>query len=181
MRQQIDHMRRQVDYHLAHARAAAAAASTPGARSSVRASAEGLARTLLRLHAGRDLAIAIECPEAHTVAVQREDLDEMLGNLLDNACTWARTHVTLSSTQGQDHVVVFIDDDGPGLVEPRLGCDTARDQGRRTDTRQWPRPGHRTGPRGAVWRLGCAGPLGIRRLPGGAAPAMKTFVRFVPS
>ena len=58
MRQQVERMRRQMDYHLAHARAAASGAA-PGAHCSVLASAEGLARTLLRLHAGRGLAIDV--------------------------------------------------------------------------------------------------------------------------
>ena len=92
MHQQIERMRRQMDYHLAHARAAASGAA-PGARCSVLASAEGLARTLLRLHAGRGLAIQVDVEPGHTVRGEREDLDEMLGNLLDNACKWARSRV----------------------------------------------------------------------------------------
>ena len=55
---QVDRMSRQVEYHLAHARAAVSGA-TPGARCSVIASAEGLARTLLRLHAERGLTIDV--------------------------------------------------------------------------------------------------------------------------
>ena len=54
--QQISLMKRQVDYHLAHARAAASGTAT-GARASVSESAEGLVRALRRLHAGRHLSI----------------------------------------------------------------------------------------------------------------------------
>src|SRR5258708_28770277 len=50
MTEQVERMRRQIEYHLAHARAAASGATT-GARSSVAASVAGLSRTLLRLHA----------------------------------------------------------------------------------------------------------------------------------
>jgi signal transduction histidine kinase len=113
--QQVERMRRQVDYHLAHARAAASGA-TPGARCDVAASAEGLARTLLRLHAGRGLAIDLEVSADHAVRSQREDLDEMLGNLLDNACKWARSRVAIRSSAADDRVVVTVDDDGPGLA-----------------------------------------------------------------
>src|SRR6185295_2850077 len=92
--EQIDRMRRQIDYHLAHARAAASGAA-PGARCPILPSAEGLARTLLRLHADRGLAIDVEVTPEQAVRTEREDLDEMLGNLLDNACKWARTRVVV--------------------------------------------------------------------------------------
>jgi len=121
--EQVERMRRQIEYHLAHARAAASGA-TPGARCEVRTSAEGLARTLQRLHADRGIEIAIDVPGGRVVRCQREDLDEMLGNLLDNACKWARTRVTLSTEllagtgQGAppDRVAILVDDDGPGLA-----------------------------------------------------------------
>ena len=93
-------MRRQVDYHLAHARAAASGARL-GARCAVAAVGRGLARTLLRLHAERGLAIDDAGPPASSRSgVEREDLDEMLGNLLDNACKWARSRVTLAGIGG---------------------------------------------------------------------------------
>jgi signal transduction histidine kinase len=111
---QVERMRRHVDYHLAHARAAASGA-TPGARCSVAASADGLARTLLRLHAGRGLAIHVDVPPEHFVRGERADLDEMLGNLLDNACKWARSQVTLASSAEEAGIVITVDDDGPGL------------------------------------------------------------------
>ena len=127
--EQIERMRRQVEYHLAHARAAASGA-TPGARCTVAASAEPLARTLLRLHAERGITIDVRVPPDHDVRCQREDLDEMLGNLLDNACKWARARVTLASTSeaspgdpartGEPRrapmIEIVVDDDGPGLA-----------------------------------------------------------------
>jgi signal transduction histidine kinase len=116
--QQVDRMRGQVEYHLAHARAAAAGA-TSATRCSVRDTVEGLIRTLARLHAGRGLSIAADIPEDHAVRGQREDLDEMLGNLLDNACKWAKSRVTVSSSKDAGWVVITVDDDGPGL-DPSL-------------------------------------------------------------
>jgi signal transduction histidine kinase len=114
MGQQVDRMRRQVDYHLAHARAAAFGA-TPGARCSVKESAEGLSRTLFRLHAGRGVAMHLHVAAEHSVRGQREDLDEMLGNLLDNACKWAKSRVTVESVAHDTDIVITVDDDGPGL------------------------------------------------------------------
>jgi len=116
--QQVDRMRRQVDYHLASARAAASGA-TPGARCSVIASVEGLSRTLLQLHHGRDLTIDLNVGAEHCVRGQREDLDEMLGNLLDNACKWAKSRVIVASSDTGTAILITVDDDGPG-VEPSM-------------------------------------------------------------
>jgi signal transduction histidine kinase len=113
--QQVERMRRQVDYHLAHARAAASGA-TPGARCALAASVEGLSRTLRRLHADDGLVIQIDVAPEHSVRAQREDVDEMLGNLLDNACKWARSRVTVAASEHEAGIVITVDDDGPGLA-----------------------------------------------------------------
>jgi signal transduction histidine kinase len=113
--QQVERMQRQVDYHLAHARAAAGRAR-PGARCAILASAEGLSRTLARLHAERGVTIDVRVAQEHTFRGQRQELDEMLGNLLDNACKWAASRVTVTSSEGEGHVVITVDDDGPGIA-----------------------------------------------------------------
>jgi signal transduction histidine kinase len=107
-------MRRQIDYHLVHARAAASGV-TPGARCSVAESAVGIARTLERLHAARGLSIHLDVPAHHAVRGQREDLDEMLGNLVDNACKWARSRIEIAAGNGDGRIVITVDDDGPGI------------------------------------------------------------------
>lgn len=112
---QVERMRRQVDYHLAHARAAGSG-DVPGARCPVLASVEGLTRTLLRIYAGRGLAIQVDVSADHVIRGQREDLEEMLGNVLDNACKWAKSNVRIQSVQEDGAVVLTIDDDGPGLA-----------------------------------------------------------------
>jgi signal transduction histidine kinase len=114
--EQVLRMRRQIDYHLAQARAAASGA-TLGATASLHESVDGLVRTMQRLYASRNLEIRADVDGTAIVRVQREDLDEMLGNLLDNACKWARTQVRLaSSTMGPvARLAVTIDDDGPGV------------------------------------------------------------------
>jgi signal transduction histidine kinase len=116
---QVDRMRRQVDFHLARARAAASGA-TPGARSAVRDSAEGLARALDRLHNDRGVTLVLKVAGEHTVRTERQDLDEMLGNLLDNACKWARSRVILESTRQNGLIVMTVDDDGPGIEATML-------------------------------------------------------------
>jgi signal transduction histidine kinase len=111
---QVDRMRRQVDYHLTQARATTPG-NAPGARCSVLLSVQGLTRTLEKIYAARGLAIEVDVPSAHFVRGQREDLEEMLGNLLDNACKWTKSNVKIQSVQENGAVVVTVDDDGPGL------------------------------------------------------------------
>ena len=118
MAAQVERMRRQIDYHLAHTRASAAG-PVPGLRTPVAPSVGGLLRTLERLHADRAIALEMCVPETHAVRCQREDLDEMLGNLLDNSCKWARTRAHVASAIADDAVSIFVDDDGPGL-DPSL-------------------------------------------------------------
>jgi signal transduction histidine kinase len=119
LRQLVERMRRQVDYHLARARATASAHAAPGLRCSVLPSVEGLVRTMRRLHAGRELRIDADVSPAHEIRGRREDLDEMLGNLLDNACKWARSRVAISSAVDHAQLLISVDDDGPGL-DPSL-------------------------------------------------------------
>jgi signal transduction histidine kinase len=112
--QQVALMRRQVDYHLAHARAAASGTALH-TRCPVGVSVDGLTRTMLRLHAQRGLTIDARIDPAHAFRGRREDLDEMLGNLFDNACKWTRARVSIESAVEGDRVIVTIDDDGRGL------------------------------------------------------------------
>ena len=128
--QQVERMRRQVDFHLAHARAAASGARL-GARCTVGVSVDGIVRTLQRLHAERGLVIEAQVPPGLAVQVEREDLDEMLGNLLDNACKWAKSRVKLAASAEGLGVQVTVDDDGPGL-DPALH-DSVLQRGVRAD------------------------------------------------
>ena len=111
-------MRRQVEYHLAQARADASAQAPrrrarrpwPPRRTRWRA-------RCVRLHAERGVTIDVAVARRPAIVrVEREDLDEMLGNLLDNACKWARTRAVLSAASAGDRVAVTIDDDGPGIA-----------------------------------------------------------------
>jgi signal transduction histidine kinase len=113
--QQVTRMKRQVDYHLSQTRAAASG-GTAMARASVLESAEGLRRAMLRLFADRGITIDIQVTPDVAVRVQREDLDEMLGNLIENACKWTRTRVVVSAHMADDDATITVDDDGTGLA-----------------------------------------------------------------
>jgi signal transduction histidine kinase len=113
--QHVDRMSRQVNYHLARARAAASGAAG-AARCAVAPCADALVRTLLKLYAGRALQISSTIAPDLCARVQREDLDEILGNLLDNACKWADTRIVLEASRIGTMLVLTLDDDGPGLA-----------------------------------------------------------------
>jgi signal transduction histidine kinase len=78
-------------------------------------SVDGLFRTLERIHAERSIALRSAVLPGHAVRCRREDLDEMLGNILDNACKWGRSRVEVESEPAGASVVITVDDDGPGL------------------------------------------------------------------
>lgn len=118
IRQQVERMRRQVDYHLAQARASASGGN-PGARSHVLTSADALARTMMTLHAERGVTVDVAASHEHFARVEREDLEEMLGNLVDNACKWAAARVEVHSHKENGTIALLVDDDGPGL-DPSL-------------------------------------------------------------
>lgn len=128
--QQVERMRRQVDYHLAQARASASGANA-GARSHLLTSADALVRTMQTIHADRALTIAVHISHEQFVRVQREDLEEMLGNVVDNACKWAKSRVDIRSSAEAGRIVITVDDDGPGL-EPSLR-ETVLQRGVRAD------------------------------------------------
>ena len=113
---QVKAMHRWIDHYLARARAAATG-TVLGARTPVLSVVEDLKRTLLRIHADKVLAIDIAAMD-RTVAFRGEhqDLEEMLGNLMDNACKWAEATVSLSVTIDGERLAIAIDDDGPGLA-----------------------------------------------------------------
>jgi len=114
MRQQVKRMRRQIETHLAHARVSASAPPA-NARANLAAAAHGLVRTMERIYADRALLIDVTVAPDVTVHAVLEDLEEMLGNLLDNACKWAKSRVVVSAVPAADRIVISVDDDGPGL------------------------------------------------------------------
>ncbi len=113
---QTEMARRQVDYHLARAQAAAAV-RLPGARTPLGPIVDGLVRAMRRIHAGRNLDLVVQ-PIPATLAFRGEvqDLQEMLGNLLDNACKWASHRVEIDAVIEQDRLVIRVDDDGKGIA-----------------------------------------------------------------
>jgi len=117
---QVAIAQKQVDYHLARAQVAANS-RVPGAKTALQPVIEGLARAMRRIHAERELELIVRpFPESLSFRGEAQDLQEMLGNLIDNACKWANRQVEVSAQSNKITLTITIDDDGPGLgVEKR--------------------------------------------------------------
>jgi signal transduction histidine kinase len=139
VREQTTIMRDQVARHLERARLAAGLTAV-GTVTEIRPVVVALARTMEKIHHDRGIAIDVDAPDGMRFRGEHQDLEEMVGNLVDNACKWARSRVTIEvqgdSTNAEDArrvVHLLIDDDGPGLsAVEREEVQEAR-RGRRLD------------------------------------------------
>jgi signal transduction histidine kinase len=136
LREQLDVMLTQVNLYLDRARLAARA-RTIGASCEVEPVLQAMARTLLRVHHDKGLDISVDAASGLNFRGERQDLEEMVGNLMDNASKWADTRVKASldlmqpSADGRGWLVIMIDDDGPGIPEDKRA--QAMKRGQRLD------------------------------------------------
>ncbi|HVU22008.1 MAG TPA: HAMP domain-containing sensor histidine kinase [Rhizomicrobium sp.] len=116
VKRQVDSMRRQVDHYLARGRAAGSL-DVLGNRTKVKSVLDDLARVLEQIHERRGIEIGVECNQSLFFRGDRQDLEEMAGNLIDNACKWAKSQVAVRAvaTTGSRWELA-IEDDGPGLA-----------------------------------------------------------------
>ena len=116
--EQAEMMRTQITHHLDRARVAARS-SVIGDTTNVDDVLQGLKRALDRIYGERMLDLEVSASEGLKFQGEKQDFEEMVGNLLDNACKWASSEVKASAlpTEGKKRFVVIIDDDGPGLTD----------------------------------------------------------------
>ncbi|HTZ01376.1 MAG TPA: ATP-binding protein [Xanthobacteraceae bacterium] len=119
--EQTDIMRDQVARQLERARLAARS-TVVGTSIDVPPVVTALARSMEKLYRERDIAIAIDVPDHARFRGEQQDLEEMVGNLVDNGCKWAQSRVAIEVMADQQHaegtkprVRIIVDDDGPGL------------------------------------------------------------------
>ena len=108
-------LERLVQHHLARARGAARAGGMAAPEIAPLALAEELAAALRRLFAERGLVLEVRGEASARLRADPQDVTEMLGNLMENACKWARSRVVVVVAAGPDAVRVAVEDDGPGL------------------------------------------------------------------
>ncbi|QIB35110.1 sensor histidine kinase [Ancylobacter pratisalsi] len=119
--EQADVMKGQVAHHLERARMAARA-SVVTTIEDVGPVAEKLAATLAKVYRAKGVAVETDVAGRIRFRGERQDLEEILGNLVDNGCKWARSlvEITISpapgAAGGRDFFEIVIDDDGPGLT-----------------------------------------------------------------
>ncbi len=114
--EQVQVAEQHMHWHLARARAAATQ-HVPGQRTPLAPVLDSLLRTMDRLHAERHLDLGAEgVPPELAFAGEAQDLQEMLGNLLDNACRSARAAVTVQAAREGPWLRITVDDDGPGIA-----------------------------------------------------------------
>ncbi|HEX2019051.1 MAG TPA: ATP-binding protein [Aurantimonas sp.] len=128
---QSERMRQQVQHYLDRARVAA---QSEGAvfRTPVQPVLERLARVVAKLNPHLDLSFDAAAADGLAFAGERQDLEEMVGNLLENAGKWARGQVRLTASgSSPERLAIVVEDDGPGLSEAEIAVATKR--GRRLD------------------------------------------------
>ena len=115
VRRQTEAMHANVDHYLSRAQAAARAQAI-GARTEVKPVLDGLTRLLNRLFAEKGVTVASDAAGGQLFRGEAQDLEEMLGNLMENACKWATSRVDVRVTRESDQRIrIDVDDDGPGL------------------------------------------------------------------
>ena len=101
-------------------RARLAGAGKPGRHFAPPQELPALIATLQHLHHGKALQIRCAGHPPHPLAIDREDLLELLGNLLDNACKWAVSQVRFALAEHPDGLDIRVEDDGKGVSEHQL-------------------------------------------------------------
>jgi signal transduction histidine kinase len=124
--EQAETMRHQINHYLDRARVAASAGIIAGV-TEVAPVAASLQRALSRIYGDnrndRAIRVVVDCPSGARFRGEKQDLEEMLGNLMDNGCKWARSEVSLTVQRVQsgsgrsqsNRLRLIVDDDGPGL------------------------------------------------------------------
>ena len=115
----VSAIRRTIDSELARARIAAIRRG-PGGLAPVQPTVERLVNVIEHTDKGGELAFAIEIPPGLELAVQPDDLSEMLGAVLENAARHARRQVRVSGAGGPESTTLSVEDDGPGIDDDLL-------------------------------------------------------------
>ena len=122
VRRQSENMQTNVEHYLKRAQMVARA-QTLGARTELRPVIDGIARMLNRLYDARGVNVSVDGGVGAVFRGEKQDLEEMVGNLMENACKWARSEVMVRVRDGAEALTIEVEDDGKGLTqEERAGA-----------------------------------------------------------
>ena len=122
VRRQTESMRSNVDHYLRRAQAAARAEAL-GVRTEVKPVVEGLVRLLNRLFEASRIEVSSTVPDGIFVRIEQQDLEEMLGNIMENACKWTKSRVEVSMEAGENALMmIHVDDNGDGLTDAEMAA-----------------------------------------------------------
>ncbi len=88
-----------------------------GGRVELQALLQSLARAMNKLFARRGVQVEVDMPQAFLLQADEGDMQELMGNLMENACKWARSRVRVQAERLQGGVRLRVDDDGPGFPQ----------------------------------------------------------------
>ncbi|MCI8212757.1 histidine kinase [Pseudomonas sp. S25] len=114
LREQLEQIQQRLARELNRARLSGDA--LPGAHFDCDVELSGLFATLRMIH-GEHLNLGMQVQPGLSLPWDREDILELLGNLLDNACKWADSEVLLIITRQETSFCILVEDDGPGIPE----------------------------------------------------------------
>ncbi|MBT6111385.1 MAG: sensor histidine kinase, partial [Rhodospirillales bacterium] len=139
MKQQIDVISNLVEHHLARA-ATAGASSFSASNVSVLNTATSICQSLEKIFAGENRHGHIDIPPSLMFRGEREDLEEIVGNILENAFKWAKHNIYVKASIEIDGLRLIVFDDGPGMPDDKM--QNSLDRGKRLDEMT---PGHGLG------------------------------------
>lgn len=113
LQQQSAELRGLMERELTRARIAGTA--LPGQRVMIDAEVEKLLKAMRMIHQEKGLQFEVDIKSKTFFPGERDDLIELLGNLIDNACKWAQSTVRISGVLSETCLTIFIEDDGPGI------------------------------------------------------------------
>lgn len=121
----LNQIQSHIDYHLGRARMAGSM-NILSVKANPAQRVDAISMAFDKVYGQRDITLVNELDSELNVAVEKSDLDEMLGNLLENSYKWANQMIRVHSTQDKENIRLIIEDDGPGIPQEQLERVTQR-------------------------------------------------------
>jgi signal transduction histidine kinase len=121
----LNQIQSHIDYHLGRARMAGSM-NILSVKANPAERVDAISMAFDKVYAQRDITLVNELDSDLNVSVEKTDLDEMIGNLLENGYKWAKRMIRVHSSQDKDNIRIIIEDDGPGIPSEQLAKVTQR-------------------------------------------------------